>query len=225
MELEHVVPWGRSFAEYCSMFSLTEQDLAGHILGCSDGPASFNAELTNQNGSVISVDPVYHFDSGQLRDRIDEVYPQVMDQVRTHADKYVWQHISDPDDLAATRMQAMNQFLSDYETGRAEGRYQAASLPELPFTDQQFDLALCSHFLFLYSDHLDAQQHVDAMLELARVAKEVRVYPLITLNNAPSPYLSPVLAALSEVGLLTEIRRVGYQFQQGAGHMLVVSRV
>ena len=48
--LEKVVPWGRSFAEYIRMFSLTEEDLEKRILGCGDGPASFNAELTKKGG-------------------------------------------------------------------------------------------------------------------------------------------------------------------------------
>ena len=39
--LEQVVPWGRSFDEYCNMFALSSDDLALRILGCGDGPASF----------------------------------------------------------------------------------------------------------------------------------------------------------------------------------------
>jgi len=39
-----IKPWGRSFEEYVRMFSLTPPDLKRKILGCGDGPASFNAE-------------------------------------------------------------------------------------------------------------------------------------------------------------------------------------
>ena len=46
MKLEQVVPWGRSLAEYRAMFALSEADLQRRILGCGDGPASFNAEMT-----------------------------------------------------------------------------------------------------------------------------------------------------------------------------------
>ncbi len=53
MELTSVVPWGRSFSEYQAMFSLNESDLTKTILGCGDGPASFNAELTKAGGNVI----------------------------------------------------------------------------------------------------------------------------------------------------------------------------
>jgi hypothetical protein len=43
--LDQIVPWGRSFDEYVRMFSLTPDDLDKNILGCGDGPASFNAAI------------------------------------------------------------------------------------------------------------------------------------------------------------------------------------
>ena len=51
--LETVVPWGRSFDEYRRMFALTDSEIGQRILGCADGPASFNAELTAAGGTVI----------------------------------------------------------------------------------------------------------------------------------------------------------------------------
>ena len=45
--LDKVVPWGRSYNEYVSMFALSEADLKLPILGCGDGPAEFNSILTN----------------------------------------------------------------------------------------------------------------------------------------------------------------------------------
>lgn len=52
--LEQVVPWGRSFDEYCHMFALSSDDLALRILGCGDGPASFNAGATRRGMAVTS---------------------------------------------------------------------------------------------------------------------------------------------------------------------------
>jgi hypothetical protein len=48
MELKEIVPWGRTLAEYQLMFDLSEVDLKSKILGCGDGPASFNTEMTAQ---------------------------------------------------------------------------------------------------------------------------------------------------------------------------------
>jgi hypothetical protein len=54
--LDRVALWGRSFGEYQKMFALTEAQLSACILGCGDGPASFNAEATMLGADVTSVD-------------------------------------------------------------------------------------------------------------------------------------------------------------------------
>jgi hypothetical protein len=46
MNLSEIIPWGRTLAEYKLMFTLSDADLNSRILGCGDGPASFNAEMT-----------------------------------------------------------------------------------------------------------------------------------------------------------------------------------
>jgi hypothetical protein len=43
------------------MFSLGDRDLGLKILGCADGPASFNAEATQIGLQVVSCDPLYAF--------------------------------------------------------------------------------------------------------------------------------------------------------------------
>ena len=55
--LEQIVPWGRSLDEYVRMFSLTDEDLNLKILGCGDGPASFNSVMHKNGKRVISIDP------------------------------------------------------------------------------------------------------------------------------------------------------------------------
>tara|TARA_R100000900_G_scaffold146524_2_gene137272 strand:- start:149173 stop:149805 length:633 start_codon:yes stop_codon:yes gene_type:complete len=204
------------------MFDLSAADLHKSILGCGDGPASFNAALTRQGGAVMSVDPVYQFSAEQLRDRIHAVYSEVMGQMAQHVSDYVWESIPNLEALGATRMAAMEDFLRDYDAGRSAGRYLCASLPSLPFADRQFELALVSHFLFLYSDHLNLQQHIDGLRELCRVAREVRVYPLLSLDGRRSPHLSGVRQVLESRGLETDLRPVRYRFQRGATEMLVV---
>ena len=51
--LSEVVPWGRSYSEYVDMFDLGNQDLMGSVLGCGDGPASFNATMNKMGHCVI----------------------------------------------------------------------------------------------------------------------------------------------------------------------------
>lgn len=226
VELSEVVPWGRSLSEYEEMFSLSSDDLRKKILGCGDGPACFNAELTAEGGNVISVDPIYRFNSAQIRTRIDEVYPQIIEQVSKNKKDFVWNNIRNVEELGRIRMDAMNIFLNDYEKHQESGRYKDASLPKLSFESAKFDLALCSHYLFLYSEHVSQEHHLQSMKELCRVAKEVRIYPLLSINsNKESPHLKPVMAELERNGINVSLVSVRYEFQQGATKMLVAKSV
>jgi hypothetical protein len=101
--LDQVVPWGRSFEEYRRMFALSDAELHLRILGCADGPASFNAESTRRGTAVISIDPLY---------------------------------------------------------------------------------------LFLYTEHLSEAFHRSAILESCRVAREVRIFPLLALDGCTSRYIA-----------------------------------
>lgn len=224
MELKNIVPWGRSLAEYVAMFNLTETDLQRKILGCGDGPASFNTELTKLGGDVISIDPIYTFFAPEISARIQAVYPEIKDQLTQNPTDYVWQQFTSVEDLCAKRMQAMALFLEDYETNNGGDRYQNQSLPQLSFSTKYFDLALCSHLLFLYSQQLDLAMHIASITELCRVAKEVRIYPLVTLSGELSPYLDPVRAELLAAGIETKLVDVTYEFQRGATQMLVVKQ-
>lgn len=223
--LSSVVPWGRSYDEYVRMFALTAADLGGRILGCGDGPASFNAEATRRGARVVSSDPLYQFDAAQIRQRIDETATEVLEQARRNAHEFVWNEvIPDIDALKHVRMSAMETFLGDYAQGLGAGRYVNAGLPSLPFADGAFDLALCSHFLFLYSAQHDAAFHVQSLRELGRVAREIRVFPLLALGGQPSPHLGAVRNALAPDGWQISIERVPYEFQRGGNEMLRVRR-
>ena len=148
MELAEVVPWGRGLSEYKAMFSLSDNDLKKSILGCGDGPASFNAELSKSGHDIVSVDPIYQFNSKEVRSRIDEVYPQIMSQVAKNTEGYVWKNIANVEAIGSARMAPMQSFLADYAQGKKSGRYINASLPRLPFKNTEFELALCSHYFF-----------------------------------------------------------------------------
>jgi len=88
--LDQVVPWGRSFEEYFAMFALTEADRHKRILGCGDGPASFNAELTKRGGKVVSVDPLYLFSAEDIKSRIDATFDIVMEQTGKNYNDFTW---------------------------------------------------------------------------------------------------------------------------------------
>ena len=225
MELANVVPWGRSFDEYQAMFRLSEDDLNKRILGCGDGPASFNAEATESGYQIISSDPVYQFKAEEIRRRIDDVYPEIMAKMDQGAGDYIWDSLGNVEQLGNVRMKAMSTFLSDFANGYQQGRYVSASLPNLPFPNSGFDLALCSHYLFLYSDHVDEETHLASIRELCRVASEVRIFPVVSLDGRASRHLNSIMASLSDAGIDSSLQPVSYRFQKGATEMLVAKSV
>lgn len=226
MKLEQVVPWGRSLAEYRAMFALSEADLQRRILGCGDGPASFNAEMTaSGRPTVTSVDPLYEFEAADIARRITEAERLVMAEVRTHAAEFNWSWFEDPEALLRARKHAMAVFLEDYQRGKRQRRYLAGALPQLDLAADAFDLCVCSHLLFLYSNQLSLDFHRRGIAELLRLAPKVRLYPLREhLSYALSPHLEPVCRELQAQGFRTEVVPVGYEFFPGANQMLRVRR-
>jgi SAM-dependent methyltransferase len=222
--LNQVIPWGRSFTEYVALFNLGEADLQKRILGCGDGPAAFNGELTRRGGHIVSVDPVYAFRADAIRDRIAASFDEVLDKVRQNQDEFVWGQIPSPEALAQVRRAAMEDFLADFEAGQREGRYVAAALPHLPLADDSFDLALCSHLLFLYSPQLSLEFHLLAIAEMLRLAPEVRIFPLLELGSQPSRYLSAVITTLENQGHGVALETTAYEFQRGGNQLMRVLR-
>jgi hypothetical protein len=220
--LEQVVPWGRSFDEYRRMFALSEDDLGSHILGCADGPASFNAEALSAGHRVVSCDPLYRYNTSQIRERVRATAEVILEQTRRNADQFVWKTIRSIDELRALRTASMERFLTDFEAGQRENRYVDGELPALPFSDDSFDLALCSHFLFLYSDQLSEEFHLAAVREMCRVAREVRIFPLVALSGARSPHVDTLQKQLGTEGYAVSIDEVPYEFQRGGNQMMTV---
>ena len=220
--LEQVVPWGRSFDEYLAMFSLMEVDLGKRILGCGDGPAGFNAELTRRGGKIVSVDPIYQYSADEIKSRVEATYETVLAQTRKNQDEFIWESIKSVDELGKVRMEAMNQFLEDYPKGKAQGRYVVGELPMLEFSDKEFNLALCSHFLFLYSEHFTTEFHIQSIVQLCRVADEVRVFPLLELGARKSRHLKAVIEYLVGKGYECTVEKVEYEFQKRGNEMLRV---
>ena len=221
-KLENVVPWGRNSDEYIRMFDLKKKELQFNILSCADGPASFNSEMTKRGKKVISCDPIYEFTAEQLETQIENTYDKVMKETYNNQNNFVWDIIKSPEKLGEVRLKAMKKFLSDFKTGKLQGRYLAASLPFLPLKDKEFDLAICSHFLFLYTEQLSFDFHLASIMEMCRVAKEVRIFPLLDLDLNKSSHIPTICSELYKAGLNVEINKVPYEFQRGGNEMMKV---
>ena len=114
------------------MFDLRPDDLKGRILGCADGPASFNSELTRRGGRVVSVDPLYELKRRrEIAQRIEETRDEVISQTWREQQRFVWDTIGSVEELARIRMAAMKAFLDDYEV-REERRALPGGWPAGP---------------------------------------------------------------------------------------------
>ena len=224
IRLDQTVPFGRSLREYELMFSLSAADRRSRILDCAAGPSSFNAELTAAGGDICSIDPLYQFGGAEIQRQFFSTLDHVIEQVRATPQNWVWSYHRNPEDLRRNRIAAMERFVADYSRRTGTGRYVCGALPNLPFGADRFDLALSSHFLFLYSDHFDAAFHLEAIRALLRIAREVRIFPLLALRTERSQHLDPVCEQLRREGHHLSIERVEYELQRGGNEMLRLQR-
>ncbi len=181
--------FGRLASEYEAMFARTLDSFAGcTVLDCPSGPGSFVAELHQRGAHAIGVDPLYAQSLEALMTRGRADVATTIERMRSGSDAF---RDHDFESYRASKLHALDAFAADYELGKAQGRYLAASLPHLPFADQQFDCTLSAHLLFTYSDPstggvltdspFTAAWHLAAAEELLRVTRhELRLYPTTT---------------------------------------------
>lgn len=220
-KLDGIVPWGRRLDEYSTFFALKDIAPPARILDIGGGPSSFAFEAGQQGFDVTAVDPVYAFEGREIRERFDATTPAMRTGLRAAAYRFKWKYYGSEEEIYRRRLDALNLFLADFE-GAGRQRYKPGALPDLPFGDGEFDLALISHLLFLYGDELDSGFHIRALREALRVAREVRVFPLVNLDGRPSSHLPDVMQALADDGFDVETVRVDFEFQVGATRMLRV---
>ena len=221
-KLDDVRPWGRNRAEYCAFFDLCELEPRARILDCGGGPSSFNAEMTRLGYQVTSADPLYGVAPAEIAQRVEATRAVMEAGLREAYERFVWTDYGSPERVTEIRLAAMRHFLEDYEAGRRAGRYLDAALPDLPLAEGSHDLVLCSHFLFLYTAQRDVAFHLACIREMARVGRELRIFPLVDLDGEPSRHLPAVRQQLQRLGYATEVRQVGYKFQKGGNKMLRV---
>jgi len=213
----------RSLAEYRAMFSLSSEDLELRILDCPGGGSSFTASVNAKGGDVTAVDPVYDRSPEQVAAMVSAEVARGSAWTVANLDRYRWDFYGDADGHRRVRTDSARIFGADIVADSA--KYQPGALPELPFADKAFDLVLCSHLLFTYSDRLDRDFHRLAIVEMARVGSQVRIYPLAHQSGSDERDLvAELVTMLPSHGLRASIVPVSYEFQRGAGEMLVVSR-
>jgi len=220
--MSNLVLWGHHLDEYNEMFDLNSKDLSGRILEFGSGPSAFNIQSNGVVQVCTSCDPLFALDKATLKSKSDLIFADMAEKISNDKDIFDFSSYGKLDNLLEKRREGMAAFFADYNTGKKEGRYVTVQDMELPFADFSFDLALCSHYLFGEIENQDVDFHVRMIKELARVAKEVRIFPLIDRYGTPSPFLGPVLLALQQENYGSEVKTVAYHLQPQGNAMLRV---
>lgn len=224
-ELDRVVFIGRTFEEYTHMFDLQLSELAGkRILDCPSGACSFTAHGRKQGLDVTASDIAYNHRLDDLEAKGQQDIEHAMETLEQAKSNYVWDFYEDVPGLRQHREQALRDCVRDMR--EFPKRYVAAVLPELPFADEQFHLVLSAHFLFMYSDRLDYDFHIQTVRELLRVAsEEVRIFPLTDLTGSRYAHLDRLIHELEAEGLRVTEVNVPYEFMKNGNSLLKISKI
>lgn len=211
--------WAFSLNEYRQMFDLHDVDLRSKILDFPGSMSSFNAEVTAMGGHVVSGEQTYDLSAEAQSCHVEQQLHALACHLDEYADKLAdkYHRVSD---IMAQAQQASAAFLKDYPQGCADGRYQAMTMPALPFEDYHFDLALCSHWLF--SESPDSYFQLQMIKELIRVAGEVRIYPLLDRYAEQAASLGPVMVSLQQENFGVELREVDFELKKQGNALLRV---
>lgn len=87
-----------------------------------------------------------------------------------------------------------DRFIKDYTSAKGSPRYVEGTLPKLPFSDHTFELVLCPHFLFLNADRFTEDFQTRSIVEMLRVAPEIRVFPIIQLDLKRPLFLGELIS-------------------------------
>lgn len=224
LDLERIVFIGRTYEEYIRMFDLLESDLIGKsILDCPAGACSFTAIANQLGGEVTAADIAYYYSEDELADKGAQDIAHAMSGVEKVQDNFVWNYFKSIEGLTEARNAALTASTKDRR--QTPERYVPVILPDLPFADEAFDLTLSAHFLFMYSDRLDYEFHLETVKELMRVTRgELRIFPLVDLSCKRYKHLDRLIDDLVRQGFTAEELEVPYEFQKGAKQMLKIRR-
>ena len=224
LNLENIAITGRTFEEYSIFFDLKLEDLKGKkVLDCPSGVSSF-VQILKQNGIFAKgVDIIYKFTKDEIEKQgiktLEKIY-----QNTSWMDAYKMDFYKTKENHKKHREDALKGFLKDYNLDD----YIYCELPNLPFENKEFDLLLSSHLFFVYDDRLDYDFHKNSILEMLRVSKEVRLFPLVDIQNSKvleeknfSPFVYKIIEELSK-DFKCEIIKTDFEFQVKANYYLKI---
>ena len=218
---EHdVIPgWIHGLEEYEQMFDLQPEDYEKRILDFPASISSFNAQIHKKSPHVTSADAIYSKTSKEIREYAQTRFQMYQNYLIQHADDLLQKGADSLALIFDMWKTNKERFLADYEKGLEARRYQSVIMPSLPYETHQFDLALCSDYVFNRYAQNDCRPQ-DVVLELCRVAQEVRIFPLLTETGKVSEWLGPIMLELQQNNYGIEVREVSFENLKGGNAMM-----
>lgn len=220
--MQKLVLWGQGIDDCREMFGLSEEEMNSKILEYGCGPSAVTIQQFKKQRSVVSCDPLFILDKATLVSKTQMIFAEMAKEISKEQKLFDFSRSGGLEHLLEERRSGMQEFFVDYDLGKKEGRYLGVSSYPLPFADFSFDFALSAHYLFAGLEEQTLDFHIDLIRELARVAKEVRIFPLIDRQGNTSELLGPVLLALQKDNYGVEVREVDFHLHQTGNAMLRV---
>lgn len=213
--------WIHGLEEYEQMFDLQEADYRKSILDFPGSISSFNAEVYQKVHRVVSGDAIYGMSMEAMQDYAQKLLKLNCDYLTDNADAVLKLGAAALEPIFKMWRANADIFLEDYMTGKKQARYQQVLMPNLPYANHEFQLALCSDYVF--NRHVQNDCRPDQVVaELCRVAEEVRIFPLLTEAGEVSEWLGPLMLDLQNRNHGIEIRQVPFENVKGGNAMLRV---
>ncbi|MFX1446025.1 MAG: hypothetical protein ACFFHV_21630 [Promethearchaeota archaeon] len=216
INLDKVALIGRTFEEYEKIFRLSDFKSNNiKILDVGSGVSSFCAEASRKGMNVTAIDPIYVYSPDVLENKCLSDLFLVINELKGVEHLYIWDIFKNKEDLRRQREKAFRRFIKHYRMGR-NNCYISEDMPETSFDDNQFDIVISSHLLFLYDHIFDYNFHKNTIKEMLRIcSKEIRIFPLVNLYGKTSPFLQLILRDNLLNNCHKSIERVDYEFIKG----------
>ncbi len=214
--------FGRPYEELLLCFGLDERDLKGkEILECPSGPSSFVVEANKAGIIATGVDPMFYRNPNAIEKLAYTDFEDMYRKIQSKREFIVAKTYQSIDESKRIRIEALRRFLAHYQSSFPLDCYVCASLPDLPFADERFDITLCGHLLFIYSNLFDLDFCYRSIRELCRVSREeVRVHPIVDSSGTKYGRLSELQERIEILGHTTQILDVEHEFFRGTNQTL-----
>ncbi|MFX1366165.1 MAG: hypothetical protein ACFFCE_05080 [Promethearchaeota archaeon] len=223
INLDKVALIGRTFDEYERIFRLSDFRLKNiTILDVGSGVSSFCAEASNRGIKVIAMDPIYDYNSSSLEAKCSKDLDLVIKELNGVEHLYIWEIFRSKEDLKNYREKAYKQFIKHFRDNKSN-LYTSEKMPKTTFKNNQFDLIISSHLLFLYDHIFDYTFHKETIKEMLRIcSKEIRIFPLVNLYGRRSTFLQDFLKDPNFKNYKKTIERVDYEFIRGGNEFIKI---